>query len=289
MTTNNCINNNLNNSIFYKELDLTAADFKGMFASPILFLPAPGANNFYNIFEFGVEMFYGGTDYTGGGNVYIGTGGINLSATIAGSTFITNTSTNNATTSVVGASINYTLSSFINQAAYITNFTAAFATGNSPLRAYCWYSIENQNNPESVTNNAVNNINGNQYRKKVTIIPSADMLNLGSTPYELIPAPGANKVIGLHQVDFISLYNSAAYNSVSLILNYAGDTSFTITSTTTFIMTNTASTRFPRNPLMTNLALTLCENKGITVRASGAVTSGNSPFKIVCYYSIIDV
>lgn len=118
-------------------VDLSAADIKAMYATPVTVIAAPGAGKVIAVDEVVYSFTYGGTQFTGGGTVILAwettptieLGGYLESALMKGAA--------NFISCVTGRSHN----SKANNAVVIRNATAAFATGNSTMKLFIKYRI----------------------------------------------------------------------------------------------------------------------------------------------------
>lgn len=116
---------------------LTAAQIDTMFTTPIVLVPAQGANTSILVDYAMFRYTSGGTAFTGGGVITIGyAGGAAAVNTVAAATI--NTTTSSDTILVTGAA-NVTAKS--NAAIQITNATGVFATGNGTVTIYIYYSV----------------------------------------------------------------------------------------------------------------------------------------------------
>lgn len=127
----------------------------------------------------------------------------------------------------------------------------------------------------------------------VVTIPTASVLTLNATPYTLVPAPGAGKI--LEFVDAIAQldYNSVAYAGVGatedLAIRYT-DASGVIASTTleaTGFIDQTSDQTRTHKALTTDITPVI--NSPLVLHMlNGEVTTGNSPLKYTVYYRITD-
>jgi hypothetical protein len=128
------------------EVSLTAAQWNGMYATPVQVVAAPGANKVVIINHVVLNMTYGTTQFSGGGAVglqYGNTdhlGGIAASATEAATDF-----TGAAASTIFrfggGLSTGAATSSAANTAVYISNASAAFTAGDSTFKAWVYYEV----------------------------------------------------------------------------------------------------------------------------------------------------
>jgi len=132
------------NVINYAEVSLSAAQFNGMYAAPVLLVAAAGANQLLVVDKLVLEMTYGTVAYAAGGFV-----AAQYSPTINGAGLAaTNTETSvdfftTASTSFVfnGAIGPLPFANTVNEGIYLSNVTGAFTTGDSTFTAKVWYKI----------------------------------------------------------------------------------------------------------------------------------------------------
>lgn len=140
---------NLDNRLIkYATVAMTAAQFKGMYAAPLLVLAPIGADRLIVVHRGVLAMTYGTTAYTAGGVVafqYDNTvhgGGDLASNTEAAADFFATASTSFMFTGNFAASIGMVdFAGSVNKGIYLSNPTAAFATGDSNFVVHLWYSI----------------------------------------------------------------------------------------------------------------------------------------------------
>lgn len=125
-------------------------------------------------------------------------------------------------------------------------------------------------------------------------IPTASVLTLATTPYELVPAPGAGKILYFEGAHFQLDYNSIAYteagdNLVVKYTNAAGVAVSTVVECTGFIdQTADTSTRalavldaIVANSANENAALVLDNN-------NANFAAGNSALVVDVYYRVLN-
>lgn len=128
------------------EVSLTAAQFNGMYATPVQVLAAPGANKAIIINHAVLNMTFVSAQYAAGGAVglqYGNTdhlGGVAASATEAATDF-TGASASTLFRFGGGLSTGAAISAAANAAVYISNATAAFTTGDSTFKLWVWYEV----------------------------------------------------------------------------------------------------------------------------------------------------
>lgn len=130
--------------MFNATIALTTAQFKGMYATPVLLLPAAGANRLILVNKLSLAMTYGSAQYAAGGAVaaqYKNTAngaGVLATATIAAAT-INALAASTVLNAIGPASIVY--ADAVNQPLYLSNQTAAFTTGDSNFVVTVNYNI----------------------------------------------------------------------------------------------------------------------------------------------------
>jgi hypothetical protein len=133
------------NMLQYISVPMTAAEWNGMYAAPFLMFLAGGAHTLITINQVAIEVIYGSAQFTAGGVValqYDSTAngaGVPASDTIAAAT-VTGWAANTII-GVTGAISNGASAAIVNKGIYISNQTAAFATGDSTFLLHIWYSI----------------------------------------------------------------------------------------------------------------------------------------------------
>lgn len=126
----------------YAKVDITAAQFNGMYAAPKLLVAAPGANRIYVVDKAILTMTYNSAAYAAGGVValqYDSTAngaGVAATTTVAAASF---QATASANFNFIGALAAAPFTTTVNKGLYLSNQTAAFTTGNSPFVAHIWY------------------------------------------------------------------------------------------------------------------------------------------------------
>jgi hypothetical protein len=125
------------------------------------------------------------------------------------------------------------------------------------------------------------------YCSSVTI-PSADVLTLDSTPYEIVAAPGAGFTIEVISCSVKLAFNSAAYTG-GVILRLG-------TTTGQPVMQNTVldATQTTIRPLATTAATTvgyviMAENAALTIDVPSPVATGDSDIEVFVHYRLLSV
>lgn len=125
-------------------------------------------------------------------------------------------------------------------------------------------------------------------------ITAAQWNGMYAAPFELVAAPGANKLIVVDQVQILMTYGSAAFAAGGVVacqwdatVNGAGVIATTTLSAATFQAT--ASTGFNMNPGVVAETFSTCVNKSLCIsNVSGAFTTGTgSSFVIKVWYRIV--
>lgn len=128
------------------EVSLTAAQFNGMYATPVQVIAAPGANKAIVVDSVLLNMTYGAAQFAAGGAVGLQYGntahlaGAPASATEAATDF-TGASASTLFRIGGGLSTGALVSAAANTAVYISNATAAFTTGDSTFKCHVWYKV----------------------------------------------------------------------------------------------------------------------------------------------------
>lgn len=134
-----------NTNLIYAAVPISAAQFNGMYAAPMLLLAAPGANKLISVDKIDLLMTFVSADYAAGGVVaaqYDNTvhgAGVLASTTWAAASFFVGVSTG----FLFGASssVAQTFSTCVNKGLYLSNLTQPFTTGDSTFVAHIWYRI----------------------------------------------------------------------------------------------------------------------------------------------------
>jgi len=133
------------NYLNYAEVTISAAQFNGMYAAPMLLVAAPGANTLLVFDKLVLEQTYGSAAFAAGGVVgvqYDSTAdgaGVIASSTLSAATFFVTAST---TYAMGAASAALPFSTTVNKGLYLSNLTQAFTTGTgSAFTAKIWYKI----------------------------------------------------------------------------------------------------------------------------------------------------
>lgn len=132
------------------------------------------------------------------------------------------------------------------------------------------------------------------YLTYATVAISAAQFNGAyASPFTLVAAPGANKLLVLERAELVMTYNSAAFASGGTVAiqydvtaNGAGVAASTTLANTVFQAT--ASAAFPMNGATTATPFTTCVNKALCLsNITGAFTTGNSTFVAHLWYRTI--
>jgi len=128
------------------EVSLTAAQFNGMYATPVQVIAAPGANKAILVNHAVLNMTFVSAQYAAGGVVGLQYGntahlaGAPASATEAASDF-TAAAASTLFRFGAGLSTGALVSAAANTAVYISNATGAFTTGDSTFKLWVWYEV----------------------------------------------------------------------------------------------------------------------------------------------------
>jgi hypothetical protein len=128
------------------EISMTAAQWNGMYATPVQVIAAPGANKAIIVEEAVLNMTFVSASYAAGGAVGLQYGnsahlaGAPASATEAATDF-TSAAASTLFRFVGGLSTGALVSAAVNTAVYISNATAAFTTGDGTWKVRVWYRV----------------------------------------------------------------------------------------------------------------------------------------------------
>lgn len=126
----------------YTTVAISAAAFNGMYATPVQLVAAGGANTLLVLDQLQLVMTYGSANYAAGG-----VAAVQYDSTANGAGVIAST-TLSAATFQAAASSTFTMNpgvvvlpftTTVNKGLYLSNITAAFTTGDSPMVAHVWY------------------------------------------------------------------------------------------------------------------------------------------------------
>lgn len=129
------------------EVDIDAATFNAMFATPVEIIPAPGANKVIVPLRIYLQCLYGTTQLTGGGNLDFqwgntpAAGGSDVTGTKTSSNFTTITADRVLSFSTDSAVNSETTAACVNQGIYLSCSSANWANGDSVWRASGVYWI----------------------------------------------------------------------------------------------------------------------------------------------------
>ena len=126
-------------------------------------------------------------------------------------------------------------------------------------------------------------------------LSSAEILALFTTPKQLVAAPGAGKMVNLHNIKFVYTFVSAAYaTNTTLQVLYGSTSASSIVSQSNIISGTNSLTAFIG---ATNAAVTICNTPvssftntalNLTV-VTGNPTGGDSTMDVYVTYSIINL
>lgn len=134
------------NPVQFASVALTAAQFNGMYATPVQLVAAPGANKLILVDHIELLMTYGTAAFAAGG---VAAGQYDSTANGAG---VIATTTLSAATFQAAASTGFTFntgvvpltfSTCVNKGIYLSNITGAFTTGDSTFIAKVFYRVLN--------------------------------------------------------------------------------------------------------------------------------------------------
>lgn len=129
----------------YAEVDMTAAQWNGMYGAPVQLVAAPGANKVIVVDKIVLNMTFVSAQYAAGGVVaaqYDSTvhgAGSPASATIAAATI--NGYAASTGIMVDGAMASVLFTAMVNKGLYLSNQTGAFTTGDSTWKIQVWYRV----------------------------------------------------------------------------------------------------------------------------------------------------
>lgn len=136
------------NVLQYAKVSITAAQFNGMYAAPVLLVAAPGANKLISIQRMDLVMTFVSADYAAGGVVaaqYDSTAhgaGVNASTSEAAADFFAAASTTFQFGGISGNTVGaLPFSTTVNKGIYLSNLTQAFTTGDSTWVAHVFYHV----------------------------------------------------------------------------------------------------------------------------------------------------
>ena len=131
--------------IQYVEVDMTAAQWNGMYAAPVQLVAAPGANHLIVVDKIDLNMTFVAASYAAGGVVaaqYDSTvhgAGSPASATIAAATI--NGYAASTAIMVDGVISSVLFTACVNKGLFLSNQTGAFTTGDGTWKIQVWYRI----------------------------------------------------------------------------------------------------------------------------------------------------
>ena len=125
------------NTLQRTQVTLTTAQIDGMFATPVVLVPSPGAGHSIQVDYVFFRYVSGGTAFASGGVITVGyVGGAAVVNTVAAAVINTITSSDNVL--VTGAA---NVAATQNAGLQINNATGAFTTGNGTITVVVYYSI----------------------------------------------------------------------------------------------------------------------------------------------------
>jgi hypothetical protein len=132
-------------TIQYVKVSLSAADFNGAYAAPVVLIAAAGANKLIQVKQIMLELDYGTTQFAAGGvaNAQYDSdangAGVAASATVAAATVQGWAA--DRILMLDGAAPSAAATDTVNKGIYWSNQTAAFTTGDSTVDLHIWYSV----------------------------------------------------------------------------------------------------------------------------------------------------
>lgn len=128
------------------EVSLTAAQFNGMYATPVQVIAAPGANKVIVVDSCVLNMTFVSAQFAAGGAVGLQYGNTaHLAGPAASATEAAADFTGAAASTLFrlggGLSTGAALATATNAAVYISNASGAFTTGDSTFKVWVWYKV----------------------------------------------------------------------------------------------------------------------------------------------------
>lgn len=126
----------------YTTVNISAADFNGMYATPKQLLAAGGANTLQVLDQLQLVMTYGAAAFAAGGTAAVqydstaNGAGVIASTTLANTVFQASAST---TFTMNPGVVALPFATTVNKGLYLSNISAAFTTGDSTMVAHLWY------------------------------------------------------------------------------------------------------------------------------------------------------
>lgn len=128
----------------YAKVSLSAANFLGMYAAPVVLVAAGGANTLHVVERVAYEVDYGGAQFANGGAVLVQydstANGAGAPATATTAAAVFNAFAADGVVGTAGSLASATAASTVNKGLYLSNQTAAFITGSSTVDVHIWYS-----------------------------------------------------------------------------------------------------------------------------------------------------
>ena len=138
--------------------------------------------------------------------------------------------------------------------------------------------------PASVGGNGVSSV-------AYHLITSSEILNAFTTPFDIISAPGANKLLVLEAITWKFVYNSAAYSSGNtLSLQYADGTSIGQSGAPSISVLRGTADAYGFVVMTSGNTGTAPANSAIQMKnGTSSFSSGNSTIKLWIKYRVIDL
>lgn len=128
----------------YTFVPISAAQFNGMYAAPMLLVAAPGANKILVLDKVELLMTFVSANFANGGVAAVqydstaNGAGLIASTTLSAATFFAAASTGFMFNTGV---VPQTFTNCVNKGLYLSNITGAFDTGDSTFVAHIWYKV----------------------------------------------------------------------------------------------------------------------------------------------------
>jgi len=128
----------------FAQVSLTAAQFNGMYAAPVLLVAAPGANTMIIVDSIQLQMTYVSANYAAGGvvaaqyDLTANGAGVHASSDEAAADFFAAAST---VFKLNGGLVLAPFTTCANKGLYLSNLTQAFTTGDSTFRVKVYYHL----------------------------------------------------------------------------------------------------------------------------------------------------
>lgn len=132
------------NTVQYAKVSLSAANFLGMYAAPVVLVAAGGANTLHVVERIAFEVDYGGAQFAAGGAVAVQydntANGLGAPATATTAAAVFNAFVADGVVGAAGSLSSATAAATVNKGLFLSNQTSAFTTGTSTVDVHIWYS-----------------------------------------------------------------------------------------------------------------------------------------------------